>query len=39
MNYNGADGPEFGVGNVKIDPAVLRGKLQALGELTRSSLY
>lgn len=39
MNYNGADGLEFGAGNTKIDPAVLTGKLQALGELTRSSSY
>jgi hypothetical protein len=27
MNYNGADDLEFGAGNTKIDPAVLRGKL------------
>jgi hypothetical protein len=39
MNYNGANGFEFGAGNTNIDPAVLRGKLQTLGELTRSSSY
>lgn len=30
MDYNGADGPEFGAGNTKIDLAVLKGKLQAM---------
>lgn len=37
MDDNGTHSLEFGAGNTKIDPAVLRGKLHALGELTRSS--
>jgi hypothetical protein len=39
MNYSGANGLEFGAGNANIDPAVLRGKQQALGKLARSSSY
>jgi hypothetical protein len=27
MNYHGAEGLEFGNGNIKLDPAVLAGKL------------
>jgi hypothetical protein len=37
MDDNGTHGLEFGAGNTKIDPAVLSGKLHALGELSRSS--
>lgn len=33
MNYNDAEGLEFGAGNTKIDPAMLSGKLQALESL------
>jgi hypothetical protein len=32
MNYTGADGFGFGAVCTEIDPAVLMGKLQALGE-------
>jgi hypothetical protein len=39
MNYNGADDLEFGAGNTKLDPALLRGKLQALEALATSSAY
>jgi hypothetical protein len=27
MNYHGAEGLEFGNGNIKLDPAVLAGKM------------
>jgi hypothetical protein len=33
MNYNDAEGLEFGAGNTKIDPAALSGKLQAPASL------
>jgi hypothetical protein len=35
MNYDGADGLEFGVGNTKVDPAVLKGRSQPLGYVNR----
>ena len=35
MRYNGADGLGFEAGNTKLDPAVLNGKVQTPGDLTR----
>jgi hypothetical protein len=35
VKYNGADGLGFETDNTEFDPAVLNGKLQAPGDLTR----
>jgi hypothetical protein len=36
MNHNDANGFDFGSSNTDIDPAVLRGKLEALDEVGSS---
>jgi hypothetical protein len=36
MNYDGAPDLEFGGGNTKVDPSVIRGKYSDDGSMTRT---